>query len=211
MTDSTTPIVPAGWYPDPAGSANLRWWNGVAWTDQFQQPYSADATAVALKAPEGTKVYTPWIWLVVFLPYVTLPFLFTIDFSSMFDPEILLDQVASTQAQLALMTSPAYLLLTLFGWLTTAATVFFSWVDYKALRDAGVPKPFHWAFGFISLAGFPVYAIGRAVVTKRRTGRGSAVLWATIIAYVVMIIVIIAWTAVLVTQVMQSVMEMPFS
>lgn len=211
MTDSTTPSVPAGWYPDPAGSANLRWWNGAAWTDQFQQPYSADATAVALKAPEGTKVYTPWIWLVVFLPYVTLPFLFTIDFSSMFDPEILLDETASAQAQLALFTSPAYLLLTLFGWLTTAATVFFSWLDFKTLRDAGVPKPFHWAFGFFSLGGYPVYAIGRAVVTKRRTGRGSAVLWATIIAMVVTIIVVIVWSAVLVNQVMQSVMEMPFS
>jgi hypothetical protein len=211
MTDATTPSVPAGWYPDPAGSANLRWWDGAAWTDQFQQPYSTDATAAALKAPEGTKAYNPWIWLVVFLPYVTLPFLFTIDFGSMFDAETLLDETAATQAQLALVTSPAYLVLSLFGWLTTAATVFFSWLDFKTLRDAGVPKPFHWAFGFISLAGLPVYAIGRAVVTKRRTGHGSAVLWATIIAYVVMIIVVIAWTAVLVTQVMQSVMEMSFS
>lgn len=74
-----------------------------------------------------------------------------------------------------------------------------------------MPKPFHWAFGFFSLGGYPVYAIGRAVVTKRRTGRGSAVLWATIIAMVVTIIVVIVWSAVLVNQVMQSVMEMPFS
>lgn len=25
-----------GWYLDPAGSPRLRWWNGGAWTDQFQ-------------------------------------------------------------------------------------------------------------------------------------------------------------------------------
>ncbi|OFQ22150.1 hypothetical protein HMPREF2946_03775 [Actinomyces sp. HMSC062G12] len=25
-----------GWYLDPAGSTRLRWWNGGAWTDQFQ-------------------------------------------------------------------------------------------------------------------------------------------------------------------------------
>ena len=35
MTDTTLP--PAGWYSDPAGSPNRRWWDGQAWTQHTEQ------------------------------------------------------------------------------------------------------------------------------------------------------------------------------
>ncbi len=50
MTDPTfgaesAAIPRPGWYPDPAGSPALRWWSGVAWTDDLHpapstQPYA---------------------------------------------------------------------------------------------------------------------------------------------------------------------------
>jgi len=207
MTDATTPNVAPGWYPDPAGSANPRWWDGTAWTEQLQQPYSADASAAALRAPEGTKAYTPWIWFVVFLPYVTLPFLFLIDFSSLITEDMLFDDTAAVRAQIAFFLSPGMVTLTVLSWLSIIGTIVFSWLDWRALKAAGVPRPFAWPWAFFSLAGYPVYAIGRAVVTKRRTGHGSGVLWATIIAFVVGFIVAIVWSVVITVQLTQTILQ----
>lgn len=42
MTEPTTPA--AGWYPDPAGGEGLRWWTGVAWTEDVRPSPWASAT-----------------------------------------------------------------------------------------------------------------------------------------------------------------------
>lgn len=206
MTNPSSAPVPAGWYPDPAGGPKKRWWDGTQWTDSFQEPYSGAGTA--LTAPEGTKAYNVWIWLVVLLPYVTLPFLFLIDFRSIIGPEALNDPYTASVAPLALFLSPWYIGLVVLGFVINALVIYFAYRDWKTLVAAGVPQPFHWAFVFLNLAVGPVYAIGRAVVVKRRTGHGSAVLWVTIATIALAIVLSFVWTAMLVGQVLQSVSEL---
>jgi hypothetical protein len=36
VTDQATRVVPAGWYEDPSDPAQVRWWNGINWTDHTQ-------------------------------------------------------------------------------------------------------------------------------------------------------------------------------
>lgn len=47
MSDPATP--PRGWYPDPADPARLRWWDGIAWTDDRA------ARVPPAVAPEGLR------------------------------------------------------------------------------------------------------------------------------------------------------------
>jgi hypothetical protein len=35
MSDTGGPAIPAGWYSDPTNSAQLRWWDGTAWTSHL--------------------------------------------------------------------------------------------------------------------------------------------------------------------------------
>ncbi|HEU0205805.1 MAG TPA: DUF2510 domain-containing protein [Pseudolysinimonas sp.] len=45
MTDQATRVVSAGWYQDPASSAQVRWWNGIAWTEHVREkPTTSPAT-----------------------------------------------------------------------------------------------------------------------------------------------------------------------
>ena len=36
MPPSSTPNAAPGWYPDPGGSSQQRWWDGQQWTDALQ-------------------------------------------------------------------------------------------------------------------------------------------------------------------------------
>jgi hypothetical protein len=36
VVSPTSSAAPAGWYRDPLGAEQLRWWNGLGWTNHVQ-------------------------------------------------------------------------------------------------------------------------------------------------------------------------------
>jgi hypothetical protein len=167
VTNSQQPATPPGWYPVAAGQSLQRYWDGTAWTEHTYDPAPAP-----LRAPEGTNPTTVWVWLLAIaaplVEFALLQFEFSwftsfanADFS---DPSSLYSQIYT----------PSYFVLIAGSWVLYAALVVVGWLDYRRLRALGVPRPFHWAWSFLS--GI-VYMIGRSVVVKRRTGTGLTPLW----------------------------------
>ncbi|KQR50807.1 hypothetical protein ASF88_16380 [Leifsonia sp. Leaf336] len=180
MTDPS--IRPAaGWYPDPYREAPLRWWDGTQWTGQVGGHAPGVAGVAARRPlPQETPVYTVWIWLVVLLPLVSvLLLLVTNPFSGYVHFMQSLETSARPSAQDMLeIYNPAFLIDSLVGWLIYAATIVFSWLDYRELGRRGVERPFHWAWSFLSSA---VYVIGRGVIVRRvAPHRGLVPIWVMI-------------------------------
>jgi hypothetical protein len=49
--------TPAGWYADPAGSPQLRWWDGSGWTDHLQAPAQPAPAAQAPQPAPAAQAY----------------------------------------------------------------------------------------------------------------------------------------------------------
>lgn len=169
---------------------------------------SAPPVAYDTAAPRrDIKTNTVWVWLMVFLPLLSLLGIIIFDWSSYFRDAFYAD-VYSYDSGPASMTgiNAATGLLTgvtsVVSIVVSALTVLFAFLDWRQLRARGVDRPFHWAFSFFVLAigSGLVYIIGRGVVLRRRTGSGLAPIWASIAVNVVVVIGFIIWAVVLISQ-----------
>lgn len=169
-----------GWYPDPAGSGRLQWWNGSAWTGQFNAPqFEATAprhpVAPRRRISDRTPVYNAYIWTIVALPLVPLILLM------FWNPVLRLRTVGPRQIQTidpaSIFTAPYFLFIAI-SFVAYGVSALLAYLDWDRLRKDGVVRPFHWAWVFLSRE---VYVIGRSVIVHEvAPRRGLAPVWVTV-------------------------------
>lgn len=158
------PAAPAGWYADPSGSGQERWWDGRNWAEErHAAPSGFSGASAPPRAPEGTPVYTPFIWAIATLPVISVLALATVDMRAVaaaaMDPNAVPPGAATSS----------------LSWILFAAAIVLAYFDYRTLRSRGFALPFHWAW---TLLGGGVYVIGRSVIARRRAGSGLGPIWA---------------------------------
>jgi hypothetical protein len=153
------------------------------------------------------KTNTVWVWLMVFLPVLSLLGVVIFDWSSYFRDAFYAGvysydsgpaSMAGTNAATALIT----VVTSVVSIVVSALTVLFAFLDWRQLRARGVDRPFHWAFSFFVLvigSGL-VYIIGRGVILRRRTGSGLGPIWAAVAVNLAVVIGFIVWIVVLIAQ-----------
>lgn len=183
-SDYSSQAQPAGWFPDPLGGPGTRWWDGQNWTQHVSDPaLQVYASNEPRRVDPATPLYTPYIWLIVLLPLVSIIGLLFWDMDAYMTASI-----SSPDNPFAQYSDPGYLLLQGLGWVIYALSVLFAFLDRRVLLQRGFDRPFHWAWTFL---GSTVYIIGRSVIVRRRSGGGLLPIWITIGVVVVSLIVAI--------------------
>lgn len=195
--------IPAGWYADTRTPGAMRWWDGAAWTEHTA-PAAAGAGPVAPAArqllPLDRPVYSPFIWVMVFLPLMTYTALF------LWNPDLrFLSSTGYVSGQIDPLSlyTPSYFVFLGISWVVYGLSVFFAYRDWVWLGRQGVVRRFHWAFAFLSAL---VYVIGRTVMVRRVAApRGMAPIWALIGVILIGLIVGISWSVTLMSEIINQV------
>jgi hypothetical protein len=174
--------IPAGWYPDPAGSAAKRWWDGARWTDQLREPEAPPPppsfgtfVPAALRPAEPLPVVQPGIaytrtswWLAGSPIWIVVPQALVVG---------ILDSLSPPPPVSGLI--PGFVLVNLLAW---AILVWLAFADRTALIIGGNNSA---ASPWWTLLTPLAYLIVRArQVQLYATGGWASVLWWCIAAFV---------------------------
>ncbi|MDQ1546237.1 MAG: hypothetical protein QOH69_1141 [Actinomycetota bacterium] len=166
--------IPAGWYPDPAGGAGRRWWDGTTWTANVQEPEAppplptfgsyvpADLRpSTPLPVAEAGVAYTRASWWIAGSPLWVVV------------PQVAIVQIFNSLAPLPIPT--LMLAIALFTALALAILIGLAFADRSGLINGGnnsVASP--WWTLLTPLA----YLIARArQVQLYATGGWASVIW----------------------------------
>ncbi|RZT58202.1 hypothetical protein EV140_2445 [Microcella alkaliphila] len=138
-------------------------------------------------APAGTPATTLWIWLLALAPLISIWSAVTLDVDAVIE---LVNVAIEATPDGAVTTNP-----TTAPPATGNGTGLVLWLagigvavlDWRALRDRQIDRPFPWFWAIAS--GF-VYVIGRSIVVRRRSGTGLAPMWATIALQALLIAIV---------------------
>jgi hypothetical protein len=194
-----------GWYADPTGVPQQRWWDGRKWTEHQRGPM-LDAGGVAPIAPAAAQLTVPksantvFIWIIVLLPILSLIAFASFDFADFVRLSGARTPNASQEASQAFGSS--YSLLTVINSGVAVASLVLCYFDRRALHRLGIMRPFHWAWAFL---GGAVYIVGRSIIVRRRTGGGLLPLWIYLGVVVATVIVTAVVAASLVSAIMATI------
>ncbi len=223
--------TPPGWYPDPSGSGQLRWWDGNAWTGNAwnppaqggaSQPGAGQPGAAWPAAARPAQYGGPGQYAgpvqpaprpeisrgtPVYNPFiwlVTLLPVITLIILLLWNPVF---HVRYAGARRVPVLDPSsfsvpYFLLIATGWLIYGVSVLLSYLDWQKLQRDGVVRPFHWAWAFL---GAGVYVVGRSVIVhKVAPQRGLAPVWALIGLFAVSFILVAVKVSMIVSTIAKA-------
>lgn len=177
MSSSTPP----GWYPDPSGQHQTRWWDGFGWSQHVGPPTSQMPRP---RVADSVRTDTVFVWVTALLPLVTLPLL------GVYQPHLRYEYIGPDHIPTVdpgSIYTGAYFLVQGIGLLVYGVGVVLAYLDHRELQRRGVVRPFAWPWAFL---GAIVYVIGRYVVVRKvAPGRSMWPLWAYVALLAVSMIV----------------------
>jgi Protein of unknown function (DUF2510) len=182
MTSTAPPPTPAGWYSDPSGNGQLRWWDGARWTEHVTALPPVASAAQPVYGAQGydAQVYGPQNYGAMTMESATPTHWNTVSVWFLVFSYLLVGIVVAVALPVGLAISGAAAGYSVVGALVVILIVALALAfgDRRALLSFGFERPASpWWILFLPIAGVYPYLIARTVRVRREAGRGGAPLW----------------------------------